>query len=94
MGAFGVKRSFNQPRKRYGDRQETAKSPWASSEVLITMYYGLTPAQRGLVEQEDLPIFTFPPNYISRLWGAIEAVNPEFAENLQAFKEAQTGNAN
>ena len=60
----------------------------------MTMYYGLTPAHRGQVEQEVLPIFTFPPNYISRVWSAIETVNPEFADNLQAFKEAQTGNAN
>ncbi len=64
-------------------------SPWASSDVLMTMYYGLTPEQRGLVEQEDLPIFTFPPDYISRLWNAIEAVDPEFAEDYRAFKAAQ-----
>ncbi len=68
-------------------------SPWASSDVLMTMYYGLTPSQRGLVEQEDLPIFTFPPDYISRLWGAIESVDPEFAEDYQAFKAAQAANA-
>ncbi len=64
-------------------------SPWASSDVLMTMYYGLTPEQRGLVEQEDLPVFTFPPDYISRLWNAIETVDPEFAEDFQAFKAAQ-----
>ena len=64
-------------------------SPWASSDILMTMYYGLTPEQRGLVEQEDLPIFTFPPDYISRLWSAIETVDPEFAEEYQAFKAAQ-----
>ena len=51
-------------------------SPWASSDILMTMYYGLTPEQRGLVEQEDLPVFTFPPDYISRLWNAIETVDP------------------
>jgi esterase/lipase superfamily enzyme len=68
-------------------------SPWASSDVLMTMYYGLTPEQRGLVEQEDLPVFTFPPDYISRLWSAIETVDPEFAEDYRAFKAAQTANA-
>jgi esterase/lipase superfamily enzyme len=62
-------------------------SPWASSDVLMTMYYGLTPEQRGLVEQEDLPIFTFPPDYISRLWNAIETVDPEFAEDYRQLKE-------
>ena len=64
-------------------------SPWASSDVLMTMYYGLTPEQRGLVEQEDLPVFTFPPDYISRLWNTIETVDPEFAEDFRALKAAQ-----
>ena len=64
-------------------------SPWASSDILMTMYYGLMPEQRGLVEQEDLPVFTFPPDYISRLWNAIETVDPEFSEDLRALKEAQ-----
>ncbi len=64
-------------------------SPWASSDVLMTMYYGLTPEQRGLVEQQDLPIFTFPPDYISRLWNAIETVDPEFAEAYRQLKASQ-----
>jgi hypothetical protein len=64
-------------------------SPWASSDVLMTMSYGLTPEQRGLMEQEDMPIFTFPPDYISRLWNTIETVDPEFAENFRALKERQ-----
>jgi len=64
-------------------------SPWASSDVLMTIYYGLTPEQRGLVEQEDLPVFTFPPDYISRLWNAIATVDPEFAEDFRALKAAQ-----
>ena len=68
-------------------------SPWASSDVLMTLYYGLTPEQRGLVEQEDLPVFTFPPDYISRLWGAIETVDPEFAEDYRAFKADQLANS-
>ncbi|VUX55862.1 conserved exported protein of unknown function [uncultured Woeseiaceae bacterium] len=69
-------------------------SPWASSDLLMTLYYGLTPEQRGLVEQDDMPVFTFPPDYISRLWGAIEKVDPEFAEDYRAFKAAQPASAN
>ncbi len=69
-------------------------SPWASSDILMTLYYGLTPEQRGLVEQDDLPVFTFPPDYISRLWGAIENVDPEFADDYRAFKAAQPASAN
>jgi esterase/lipase superfamily enzyme len=65
-------------------------SPWASSDILMTMYYGLTPEQRGLVEQEDLPVFTFPPDYISRLWSAIETVDPDFAEDYRQYKAVQT----
>ena len=65
-------------------------SPWASSDVLMTMYYGLKPEQRGLVEQEDLPIFTFPPDYIDRLWNSIEEVDPNFAESLRALKSTQS----
>lgn len=64
-------------------------SPWASSDVLMTLTYGLDPEQRGLVEQDDLPVYTFPPDYIARLWDAIEDVDPEFAESYRAFKAAQ-----
>jgi len=69
-------------------------SPWASSDVLMTMYYGLSPKQRGLVEQNDLPVFSFPPDYISRLWNAIETVEPEFAKDLRAFKAKQDAGSN
>jgi esterase/lipase superfamily enzyme len=65
-------------------------SPWASSDVLMAMYYGLSPEQRGLVEQDDLPIYTFPPDYISRLWNAIETVDPDFAEDYRQYKAVQT----
>jgi len=65
-------------------------SPWASSDILMTIQYGLSPQQRGLVEQDNLPVFTFPPDYISRLWDAIKSVDPEFAEDMEAFRARQT----
>ncbi len=68
-------------------------SPWASSDVLMTLTYGLSPEQRGLLEQEDFPVFTFPPDYIERLWEAIEDVDPVFAERYRAFKAAEAGQA-
>ena len=68
-------------------------SPWASSDVLMTLTYNLSPEERGLAEQEDLPIYTFPPDYITRLWSAIEKRDPEFAESYRAFKEAQANEA-
>ena len=64
-------------------------SPWASSDVLMTLTYGLSPTERGLVEQEDLPVYAFPPDYLERLWDAIDDVDPEFAESYQQFKAAQ-----
>jgi|GEM_PF-6909014 len=35
-------------------------SPWTSSDVLMTLYCGLTPGQRGLIEQDDMPVYAFP----------------------------------
>jgi hypothetical protein len=62
-------------------------SPWASSDILMTLYYGLKPKERGLVDEEGLPMYTFPPDFINRLWDAIEKVDPEFAEDYQKLKE-------
>ena len=61
-------------------------SPWVSSDILMTLSYGLKPKQRGLVDEEGLPMYTFPPDFINRLWDAIEKVNPEFARNYQQLK--------
>jgi esterase/lipase superfamily enzyme len=64
-------------------------SPWVSSDLLMTLRYGLTPLERGLTEQEDLPVYTFPPDYITRLWSAIEKADPVFADAYRQLKEAQ-----
>ena len=64
-------------------------SPWVSSDLLMTLRYGLAPLQRGLIEQEDLPVFTFPPDYISRLWSAIEEADPVFAAAYQELRASQ-----
>jgi esterase/lipase superfamily enzyme len=61
-------------------------SPWASSDILMTLYFGLAPKDRGLVEEEGLPMYTFPPDFINRLWAAIEKVDPVFAEAYQKQK--------
>lgn len=67
-------------------------SPWVSSDVLMTMYYGLKPDERGLAEQDDVPVFTFPPDYINRLWDSIEDVDPKFAEALRALESSESAN--
>ena len=68
-------------------------SPWASSDVLMTLYYGLSPSQRGLIEQDDMPVYTFPPDYISRLWQAIESTDPEFAAAFRKLKSSRQSDA-
>jgi esterase/lipase superfamily enzyme len=64
-------------------------SPWVSSDILMTLLYGLTPIQRGLIDEEGLPVYTFPPDFINRLWSAIEKVDPGFAKKCQKIKEAK-----
>ncbi len=54
----------------------------------MTLYYSLSPEERGLVEQQDLPVYTFPPDYITRLWASIEKVDPVFAERLKEYRAA------
>ncbi len=65
-------------------------SPWASSDVLMTLYYGLLPDQRGLIQKDDLPVYSFPPDYLSRLWSTIGGVDPEFAQKYEALKAKRT----
>ncbi|MEJ2604769.1 MAG: hypothetical protein P8172_16060, partial [Gammaproteobacteria bacterium] len=55
------------------------KSPWVSSDVLMTLRYGLAPGERGLVRREDSPIWRFPPDYLSRLERILWDVNPDLA---------------
>ena len=52
------------------------KSPWASSDVLMTLSTDLDPAERGLVRDDASPIWTFPPDYIERLRAALEESIP------------------
>ena len=64
------------------------KSPWVSSDVLMTLRYGLAPADRGLVKKDDSPIWGFPEDYLLRFEAALEKVNPELARQLEAKKTA------
>ncbi len=43
------------------------KSPWVSSDILVTLLYDLSPEERGLVLLSDLPTWSFPDDYIERL---------------------------
>ena len=52
-------------------------SPWASSDILATLAYGLSPAQRGLIRDPDSPVWLFPADYIERLRAAIIKADPD-----------------
>lgn len=58
------------------------QSPWVSSDVLMTLYNGLPPAERGLVKKGDLPTYTFPENYVVRLRALLTERYPELATEL------------
>ena len=55
------------------------KSPWVSSDILMTLMYNLTPDERGLVQQDGLPLWTFPPDYVERLRNSLAEINPKLA---------------
>lgn len=65
-------------------------SPWASSDILMTMRYGLAPQERGLERTEGTPVWTFPPDYIDRLRAAIINANPALKEALEAGSPSGT----
>ena len=54
------------------------KSPWASSDILVTLMYDLPPGERGLVRSNGNPIWTFPSDYVQKLRSII-------AENYPAL---------
>ncbi len=58
-------------------------SPWVSSDILITLMYGLSPAQRGLVSYEEFPVWDFPDDYVTRLRASPAEVNPSFGEAIR-----------
>ena len=55
------------------------KSPWVSSDVLMTLMYDLKPDERGLIQSGDIHVWAFPPDYIRLLRHALmEAdLNPQ-----------------
>ena len=47
-------------------------SPLVSSDVLVSLLYNLDPAERGLVQEDNLPIWKFPDDYVDRLRATIQ----------------------
>ena len=54
------------------------KSPWVSSDILMTLMYDLSPEDRGLVKDSEIPIWTFPQDYIEKLRASLVKANPAF----------------
>jgi esterase/lipase superfamily enzyme len=59
------------------------KSPWTSSDILMTLMHNLRPNERGLIQSEDIPIWTFPPDYIQRLRAALLKVLPDTKKRIE-----------
>lgn len=55
-------------------------SPWVSSDLLALLAFDLSSNQRGLVKMPDLPVWSFPADYIERLQKNLKTLNPELAE--------------
>jgi esterase/lipase superfamily enzyme len=64
-------------------------SPWASSDILMSLMYDLTAEQRGLVLKPNIPVWDFPSDYMSRLWAALAEVNPDFRRAYLARQAQQ-----
>ncbi len=55
-------------------------SPYVSSDMLTYLAYNIDPARRGLVKAaDDVPVWTFPPDYIERLRKVLVEMNPSLA---------------
>jgi esterase/lipase superfamily enzyme len=63
-------------------------SPWASSDMLMALRYGLPPGERGLVQSDDSPIWTFPEDYIDRLRTKLIELNPAHGNAGQRVDKA------
>ena len=59
------------------------RSPWVSSDILMTLRYDLAPEERGLVRSDDSPIWRFPTDYIEHFEAALARANPPLVEAAQ-----------
>ncbi|MGD9037933.1 MAG: hypothetical protein PVF10_15330, partial [Syntrophobacterales bacterium] len=55
------------------------QSPWVSSDLLTLLAYDMGATERGLEKEENLLVWTFPPDFIERLRKAIVEMNPQLA---------------
>ena len=67
----------------HGGHSYFRTSPWVSSDILMTLMYGLSPGERGLVKYENFPVWDFPDDYVTRLRSSIAEVNPAIGEAIR-----------
>ena len=60
-------------------------SPLVSSDMLMTLQHDLTAEERGLTRCENLPVYSFPEDYIQRLWEALKIRDPDLIYPGQIF---------
>jgi esterase/lipase superfamily enzyme len=65
------------------------KSPWVSSDILVSLMYDLDPMERGLSILPDLPVWHFPGDYIERLKSVLTEINPEYKRAFEGEKEGE-----
>ncbi len=58
-------------------------SPWVSSDVLVTLRFGLGPAERGLIREEGDANWLFPEDYMQRLGQGLRKVIDDQNKNGQ-----------
>jgi hypothetical protein len=64
------------------------KSPWVSSDILVSLMYDLDPMERGLSMLPDLPMWHFTGDYIESLKSVLTEINPAYRK---AFEVEEKG---
>ena len=72
----------------HGGHSYFRTSPWVSSDILMTLMYGLSPGERGLVRYEDFPVWDFPDDYVRKLRAAIAEVSPAIGEAIRNYEDS------
>jgi esterase/lipase superfamily enzyme len=54
------------------------RSPWVSSDILMSLYWDMSPSERGLIREPGAVIWQFPQDYPQRL---VEAIDKRLPEN-------------
>ena len=65
------------------------KSPWVSSDILVSLMYDLDPVERGLSILPDLPVWHFPGDYIQRLKSVLTEINPEYRKAFEVEEKGE-----